>query len=206
VLLEEQDRSLWNRPMIGEGLALIDKAMRHRRPGPISPGGDRGPACPRRAAGGYRLGPDRRLYAALERLQPSPGDHAQPRRRRRQVRGAGGGAGHGRAAGGTSSRGYFHFFGLRGWLHRADWATRPPPAPISAARSPSPTALVGDWVPAGPFMVAIVEFEPIDGGRTRYTARARHWTAEAKAQHEQMGFLEGWGQCADQLAELLKTF
>lgn len=33
VLLEDQDRSLWNRQMINEGLALIDKAMRHRRPG-----------------------------------------------------------------------------------------------------------------------------------------------------------------------------
>jgi RNA polymerase sigma-70 factor (ECF subfamily) len=34
VLLEKQDRADWNRPMIAEGLALIDKAMRHRRPGP----------------------------------------------------------------------------------------------------------------------------------------------------------------------------
>jgi RNA polymerase sigma-70 factor (ECF subfamily) len=34
VLLEHQDRGLWNGPMIAEGLALIDKAMRHRRPGP----------------------------------------------------------------------------------------------------------------------------------------------------------------------------
>ena len=34
VLLEDQDRSLWSRPRIAEGLALIDKAMRHRRPGP----------------------------------------------------------------------------------------------------------------------------------------------------------------------------
>ena len=34
VLLERQDRGLWNGPMIAEGLALIDKAMRHRRPGP----------------------------------------------------------------------------------------------------------------------------------------------------------------------------
>ncbi|WP_322514317.1 RNA polymerase sigma factor [Rhodopseudomonas palustris] len=33
VLLDEQDRSLWNVAMIAEGLALIDKAMRHRRPG-----------------------------------------------------------------------------------------------------------------------------------------------------------------------------
>lgn len=34
VLLEDQDRRLWNQGMIAEGLALIDKAMRHRRPGP----------------------------------------------------------------------------------------------------------------------------------------------------------------------------
>jgi RNA polymerase sigma-70 factor (ECF subfamily) len=34
VLLEDQDRSLWDGEAIGEGLALIDKAMRHRRPGP----------------------------------------------------------------------------------------------------------------------------------------------------------------------------
>nr|MBA3810350.1 sigma-70 family RNA polymerase sigma factor [Caulobacteraceae bacterium] len=34
VLLENQDRRLWNAAMIAEGLALVDKAMRHRRPGP----------------------------------------------------------------------------------------------------------------------------------------------------------------------------
>src|ERR1700742_5103511 len=34
VLLEDQDRTLWNQKMIAKGLALIDKAMRHRRPGP----------------------------------------------------------------------------------------------------------------------------------------------------------------------------
>jgi len=33
VLLEDQDRSLWDRDLIAEGLALIDKAARHRRPG-----------------------------------------------------------------------------------------------------------------------------------------------------------------------------
>jgi len=33
VLLDEQDRTLWNPKMIAEGLALIDKAMRHRRSG-----------------------------------------------------------------------------------------------------------------------------------------------------------------------------
>ncbi len=34
ILLEDQDRSLWSARNIAEGLALIDKAMRHRRPGP----------------------------------------------------------------------------------------------------------------------------------------------------------------------------
>jgi len=34
VLLDDQDRSLWNQKQIAEGLALIDKAMRHRRSGP----------------------------------------------------------------------------------------------------------------------------------------------------------------------------
>ncbi|MDR7224338.1 RNA polymerase sigma factor [Aminobacter aminovorans] len=34
VLMDDQDRTLWNKALIDEGLALIDKAMRHRRPGP----------------------------------------------------------------------------------------------------------------------------------------------------------------------------
>ncbi len=34
VLLEDQDRAKWKRPMIQEGLALIDKAMRSKKPGP----------------------------------------------------------------------------------------------------------------------------------------------------------------------------
>jgi RNA polymerase sigma-70 factor (ECF subfamily) len=33
-LLEDQDRVAWNQAMITEGLAVIDKAMRHRRHGP----------------------------------------------------------------------------------------------------------------------------------------------------------------------------
>jgi RNA polymerase sigma-70 factor (ECF subfamily) len=34
VLLEDQDRDRWDSKLIKEGLALLDKAMRHRRPGP----------------------------------------------------------------------------------------------------------------------------------------------------------------------------
>jgi RNA polymerase sigma-70 factor (ECF subfamily) len=33
VLLDDQDRTLWNQSLIAEGLALIDKAMRHRASG-----------------------------------------------------------------------------------------------------------------------------------------------------------------------------
>ncbi|WP_309604912.1 RNA polymerase sigma factor [Phenylobacterium sp.] len=33
ILLDDQDRRRWNRDLIAEGLALIDKAMRHRRAG-----------------------------------------------------------------------------------------------------------------------------------------------------------------------------
>jgi uncharacterized protein YndB with AHSA1/START domain len=67
-------------------------------------------------------------------------------------------------------------------------------------------AFAPGWIPTGqPFMVAHVTFEPLDGGRTKYVARAMHWTAEAKAQHEAMGFHTGWGACADQLAEVLPS-
>ena len=60
------------------------------------------------------------------------------------------------------------------------------------------------WEPSGkPFMTAIVTFED-EGGKTRYTARALHWTAEDAKTHEEMGFHEGWGLCADQLAALAK--
>ncbi|MFW2829273.1 SRPBCC family protein [Sphingomonas sp. ID0503] len=62
-------------------------------------------------------------------------------------------------------------------------------------------ALAPGWVPQGPFMVAITTFER-EGAGTRYTARARHWTEEACKQHEAMGFETGWGQVADQLAEI----
>ncbi|MCT7375869.1 SRPBCC family protein [Chelativorans salis] len=59
------------------------------------------------------------------------------------------------------------------------------------------------WQPSEkPFFTAILTFED-EGGKTRYTARARHWTVEDRKAHEEMGFHEGWGQCADQLAELL---
>ncbi len=67
-------------------------------------------------------------------------------------------------------------------------------------------ALRPGWRPAGrPFMVAEVVLEDDGPDRTRYLARAMHWTAEARAEHEAMGFHEGWGKAADQLEELART-
>jgi RNA polymerase sigma-70 factor (ECF subfamily) len=36
ILLEDQDRSLWNREQIGEGVALVERALKSRRIGPYS--------------------------------------------------------------------------------------------------------------------------------------------------------------------------
>ena len=67
-------------------------------------------------------------------------------------------------------------------------------------------AYTGDWIPreGTPFMTAIITFEP-EGGKTRYTATVRHWTAADVKKHEEMGFHQGWGLCADQLEALAKT-
>ena len=59
------------------------------------------------------------------------------------------------------------------------------------------------WDPAGPFMVGSFEFEP-QGGKTLFRGRARHWTAEARAQHEAMGFTAGWGVMAEQWEAVAK--
>ncbi|MDX3901706.1 MAG: SRPBCC family protein [Sphingobium sp.] len=68
----------------------------------------------------------------------------------------------------------------------------------------STDAYKAGWVPQKPFMTAITSFEP-EGEGTRYTAAARHWDEEAKKSHEAMGFADGWGKVADQLAELCET-
>lgn len=67
----------------------------------------------------------------------------------------------------------------------------------------STDAYTSAWVPAEkPFMTLVLTFEE-EGGKTRYTARALHWTAEDRKAHEDMGFHQGWSQCADQLEALV---
>lgn len=69
-------------------------------------------------------------------------------------------------------------------------------------------ALTADFRPSGPFMIGIWEIGPEESGGirgTRYTARARHWSEETMKQHDEMGFTEGWGACADQLKALCEA-
>lgn len=73
VLLEDQDRARWNRALISEGLALVEGALRQRRPGPYQL------QAAIAATHAQAARPEDtnwaeidRLYAALEALQPSP--------------------------------------------------------------------------------------------------------------------------------------
>jgi uncharacterized protein YndB with AHSA1/START domain len=65
-------------------------------------------------------------------------------------------------------------------------------------------AFKAGWIPQTAFMVGWFEFAD-EGGKTRYTAGARHWTEDALKQHEAMGFAEGWGKVAEQLAALAEA-
>jgi RNA polymerase sigma-70 factor (ECF subfamily) len=116
VLLEEQDRGLWNRTMITEGLALIDKAIRHRRRGPYQI-----QAAISALHARAKLAADidwtqiDLLYAALEEVQPSPVVTLNRAVAVSKVRGP-------EAALemieplAERLTGYFHFFGLKGAL------------------------------------------------------------------------------------------
>ena len=73
ILLEDQDRTRWNQEMISEGLALIDKAMRHRRPGAYLVQAAIAALHARAARPEDTDWPQiDLLYATLERLTPSP--------------------------------------------------------------------------------------------------------------------------------------
>src|SRR3954469_16375519 len=114
ILLDDQDRSRWNQTLIAEGLALIDKAMRHRRSGPYQVQAAIAALHARAAR------PEDTdwtqidlLYGALEIMQPSPVVTLNRAVAVSKVRGA-------EAAlemiGPLAERlsNYFHFFGVRG--------------------------------------------------------------------------------------------
>ena len=68
-----------------------------------------------------------------------------------------------------------------------------------------PDAFSKAWEPSEkPFMTVILMFDDLNG-KTRYTARVRHWTIADREAHEKMGFHEGWGTVASQLQEFART-
>ncbi len=116
VLLEDQDRSLWHRKMIDEGLALVDKALRHRKPGPYQV---QAAIAALHARAARAKDTDWQeidlLYGLLEQMQPSPVVTLNRAVAVSKVRGA-------EAALAMVEpleerlAGYFHFHGLRGGL------------------------------------------------------------------------------------------
>jgi RNA polymerase sigma-70 factor, ECF subfamily len=73
VLLEDQDRRLWDRKFIAEGLVLVDKALRHQRAGPFQL---QAAIAAAHARATHAAETDwkqiEHLYTLLETLQPSP--------------------------------------------------------------------------------------------------------------------------------------
>ena len=116
VLLDDQDRSLWAPKPISEGLALLDKAMRHRRPGPYQVQAAIAALHARAAR------PEDTdwaeidlLYATLERLQPSPVVTLNRAVAVAKLRGPEAGLQLIEPLAGQLS-GYFYFFGVKGAL------------------------------------------------------------------------------------------
>jgi RNA polymerase sigma-70 factor (ECF subfamily) len=144
VLLEDQDRGRWNRALIAEGLALVEKAWRHRRPGAYQL---------QAALAAVHARAERpeatdwaeidRLYGLLETVQPSPVVTLNRAVAVAKLRGP------------TAAlemveplaerlTGYFHFFGVRGALlkelGRAEEARVAFDRAIALARTPAEAA------------------------------------------------------------------
>jgi RNA polymerase sigma-70 factor, ECF subfamily len=118
VLLDDQDRRLWNRDLIAEGLALIDKALRHRRPGPYQvQAAIAGVHAHAARAENTDWAEIDRLYATLERLQPSPVVTLNRAVAVSKVHGAAAALDMIEPLAGQLAE-YFHFFGVKGWLLR----------------------------------------------------------------------------------------
>ncbi|HEU0221580.1 MAG TPA: SRPBCC family protein [Paracoccaceae bacterium] len=65
-------------------------------------------------------------------------------------------------------------------------------------------ALLGGWRPADqPFMTAIITLRDHPEG-TNYLAHVMHKSRADRNMHEEMGFFDGWGSVAEQLARLVE--
>lgn len=67
-----------------------------------------------------------------------------------------------------------------------------------------PNEFAADGCGGFPF-TAIHTFEDSGDGKTRYTATVLHRNAADAQAHAAMGFQDGWGTCADQLAEVARS-
>jgi RNA polymerase sigma-70 factor (ECF subfamily) len=116
VLLEEQDRTRWDPELIGEGLALVEKALRHRRVGPyqVQAAVAAVHSQAARAADTHWEEIDR-LYQVLETLQPSPVVSLNRAVAVSKLHGAAAALAMIEPLAGQLN-GYFYFFGLRGAL------------------------------------------------------------------------------------------
>jgi RNA polymerase sigma-70 factor (ECF subfamily) len=116
ILLDDQDRGLWNQAMIAEGLALIDKAIRHGRPGPYQM---QAAIAALHARAARPQDTDWAqidlLYAALEHMQPSPVVTLNRAVAVSKLRGAEAALAMIEPLEDRLS-GYFHFFGVKGAL------------------------------------------------------------------------------------------
>jgi RNA polymerase sigma-70 factor (ECF subfamily) len=141
VLLDDQDRGLWNRALIDEGRALLEKAMRHRRPGPYQiQAAIAAVHCRAARPEDTDWSEIEQLYGALERHQPSPVITLNRAVAVCKVRGP--------AAAlavieplAAPLAGYFHFHGIKGWLlkelGRADEARAAFDRAIALANTPA---------------------------------------------------------------------
>lgn len=116
ILLEDQDRTLWHRPAINEGLALLDKAVRHRRSGPYQIQAAIAALHARAAtAAETDWAQIDLLYGGLEALSPSPVVTLNRAVAVSKARGPEAALAMVEPLGDRLS-GYFHFHGLRGGL------------------------------------------------------------------------------------------
>jgi RNA polymerase sigma-70 factor (ECF subfamily) len=118
ILMEDQDRRLWNRTMIDEGLALIDKAVRHVQTGPYQVQAAIAALHVRAATPEETDWPQiELLYATLEKLQPSPVVTLNRAVALAKVQGPAAALALIEPLAGKLS-GYFYFFGVKGALLR----------------------------------------------------------------------------------------
>ena len=144
ILLEDQNRSLWSARNIAEGLALIDKAMRHRRPGPYQV--QAAIAALHARAARFEdtdWAQIDHLYATLEIMTPSPVITLNRAVAVSKVRGAQAGLDMIEPLADRLG-GYFHYFGARGalllQLGRSDDAREAFNRAIALANTPAEAA------------------------------------------------------------------